>query len=74
MFARRHTRDDHLDIGRLTRFWHGDSEEEYGEAAVIGTAAIALHLMQRAPTPEAATELAREMWRSRNRAGMRAAA
>lgn len=74
MFKRRHTRDDELDIGRLIRFWRGESEEEYGEAAVIGTAAIALHLMRKAPTPEAATELARDMWHSRNRTEMRAAA
>ena len=74
MFARRHTREDHLDVGRLGRFWRGESEEEYGEAAVIGTAAIALHLMKKAPTPEAATALAREMWQSRNRDRMQAAA
>ncbi len=74
MFARRHTREDHLDVGRLTRFWRGETEEEYGEAAVVGTAAIALHLMQKAPTPEAATALARELWQARNRDRLQAAA
>jgi hypothetical protein len=56
------------------RFWRGEAEEEYGEAAVVGTAAIALHLMNRAPTPEAATALARDMWMARNREWMQAAA
>jgi anthranilate phosphoribosyltransferase len=74
MFPRRHTRNDELDISRLVRLWRGDSEEEYGEAAIIGTAAIALHLMQKAPTPEAALELARHYWQSRNRNHLRAAA
>lgn len=73
MFPRRHPRDDNLDIGRMVRLWRGEAEEEYGEAAVIGTAAIALHLMQKATTPEAATELAREFWQARNRAQLLAA-
>ncbi|AGA33449.1 Glycosyl transferase, family 3-like protein [Thioalkalivibrio nitratireducens DSM 14787] len=74
MFARRHPREDTLDIDRLVRCWRGETEEEYGEAAVVGTAAIALHLMNRAPTPEAATALAREMWQARRRDRLPAAA
>lgn len=74
MFARRHMREDELDVNRLTQLWRGESEEEYGEAAVIGTAAIALHLMGKADTPEAATELAKQMWDARNRERLGAAA
>lgn len=74
MFPRRHMREDDLDINRLPRLWRGESEEEYGEAAVIGTAAIALHLMGRADSPESATRLAKDMWDARNRDHMGAAA
>lgn len=74
MFPRRHIRDDNLDVQRLVRLWRGESEEEYGEAAVIGTAAIALHLMHKAPTPEEATRLARELWQGRQRETLSSAA
>jgi anthranilate phosphoribosyltransferase len=74
MFPRRHTRDDQLDVQRLVRLWSGDSDEEYGEAAVIGTAAIALHLMQKADSPQEATELARQLWQNRRREALNTAA
>ncbi len=74
MFPRRHVREDHLDVNRLTQVWSGEAQDEYGEAAVIGTAAITLHLMGRAATPKAATELATQLWNARNRDKLGAAA
>jgi anthranilate phosphoribosyltransferase len=67
VFAQRHVRDDDLDITRLVRLWRGESEEEYGTASVISTAAIALQLMGKADTPAAARELAARMWQERPR-------
>lgn len=67
MFPRRHMKDDNLDVDDLVRVWRGDMAHEYGEAATVGTAAIALHLMDKASTPEAAIALARDMWDQRNR-------
>ena len=48
MFARRHMRDDEMNVDRLVGLWNGNIEDEYGEAAVYGTLAIALKLMGRA--------------------------
>jgi anthranilate phosphoribosyltransferase len=69
MFKRRHMKDDHLDIQRLRNLWldqgANDAIDEYGTAAVIGTAAIALKMMGRADSIETAEKLAKEMWEAR---------
>lgn len=57
--------DGELDIGRLMRLWRGEIEDEAAMMAVIGTAAIALHLMERAADPTAAIDQARAMWENR---------
>ena len=69
MFKRRHMKDDQLDIQRLRNLWldqgANDDIDEYGTAAVIGTAAIALKMMGRADSIETAEKLAKEMWEAR---------
>lgn len=65
MFKRRHLRDDVLDVTRLAKVWHGEDQDEYGIAAIIGTAAIALKMMQRATSMEEAEALAKSMWDKR---------
>lgn len=67
MFPRRHMREDKLDVNRLAQLWRGDAEDEYGTAAVISTAAIALQLMGKAKTAKEATSLAASMWEARSR-------
>ena len=67
MFSKRHMRDDVMDINRLPGLWNGSVEDEYGEAAVIGTVAITLILMKKATSHEEAESIAREMWNTRNR-------
>ncbi len=67
MFTQRHVKADGLDVQRLAAVWRGDVEDEYGEAAVIGTAAIALQLMGKAETPDEALTLATSMWKARAR-------
>ncbi len=59
--------DEDMDIQRLATLWTGESQEEYGEAAVIGTLAIALHLMGVAKTTEEADRQAAEMWHKRDK-------
>ena len=67
LFERRHTKDQTLDVGRLARVWRGELDDEYGAAAVISTAAIALQLMDKAQTPQQALSLAGDMWNGRGR-------
>jgi anthranilate phosphoribosyltransferase len=74
MFANRHMKDADLDIQRLRGLWHGDLEDEYGTAAVVGTAAIALKMMGRAASIEEAEQLARDMWANRAKERFGAAA
>ncbi|HHO68994.1 MAG TPA: glycosyl transferase family protein [Gammaproteobacteria bacterium] len=67
LFERRHVKDDGLDVQRLAQLWRGEIEDDYGTAAAVGTAAIALQLMGRADSPAAALALAQDMWNRRSR-------
>ena len=67
LFERRHVKDATLDIRRLAQLWRGEIDDEYGIAATISTAAIALQLMGKADQPEQALTLARHMWENRGR-------
>jgi len=69
-----YTKDETMDVTRLPKVWHGDEHDEYGEAAIIGTAAYVLRLMGRASSPDDAFTQARAMWTARNRTQMLSAA
>ncbi len=66
-------RDETMDITRLPRLWSGAEHDEYGEAAVIGSMAIALRTMGKADSPAAADALARDIWERRDRGRIPAA-
>ncbi len=66
--------DDVSDLGRLAALWRGESDDAYATAVVTGTAAVALRLLGRAPSPAAAEALAAEMWRNRARERLAGAA
>ncbi len=55
-----------LDVEYLRNVWRGGANDAYGELAIIGTLAIALRLVNRAESPEAALELAKDYWKDRN--------
>ncbi len=74
MFARRHMRDDEMNSDRLVGLWNGNIEDEYGEAAVYGTLAIALKLMGRAESMSDAEKQAKAMWDARSKTKYGAAA
>lgn len=61
----RHLKDETMDPSRLLSVWNGDSRDEYGEAAVIGTTAIALKTMGEADSIAAAEAKAAELWKKR---------
>lgn len=61
----RHMKPESLSLTHLVDVWHGRADDEYGEAAVIGTAAIALHLTGQAADPASAQTMAANMWSAR---------
>ncbi len=67
MFDRRHIKPDRLDPDELTALWSGATQNDYAEAAVIGTAAIALKLLGKVTTQQQAESLAQQYWLSRPR-------
>jgi len=74
MFEKHHIRKDEMDIADLVRVWDGSLDDEYGIASVVGTVAVTLYMMGRAENREQAEAQAWEMWNSRNRARLQAAA
>ncbi|MFM2407640.1 MAG: hypothetical protein RL358_382 [Pseudomonadota bacterium] len=64
-FLQRHLKDEAMDMSRLGALWRGEISDEYALAAVIGTAAIALRAMQRAPDAASAMLLAQQLWDTR---------
>ncbi len=66
--------DATMDLSRLAALWRGDLEDTYGEAAVVGTLAIALRTLGAAESAADAEAKAGMMWRARERSGLAAAA
>ena len=66
--------DEAMDIGRLERIWRGEVDDEYAELSVVGTIAVALRAMGKAGSIEEAEKLARDVWDSRDRQFLSAAA
>lgn len=66
-FARRHMKAEELNPQQLIDVWQGRQEDEFAEATVIGTAAVALKLLNKANTQEAAMALAQDYWLQRDR-------
>lgn len=67
MFSLRNLKESDLSLEKWLHVWNGTDEHRYGEAAVIGTLAIALQLLKKADSKESAEMLAREWWLTRNR-------
>lgn len=67
LFARRHMKDDDLNPEKMAALWQGQLEDEFAEATVIATAAVALKLLGKAKSQEDAHALAQSYWTARNR-------
>ena len=67
LFAHRHVRAESLDPSALLSVWQGKQADEFGEASVIGTAAIALTLLGKANNQHHAQEQAKEFWYGRDK-------
>jgi anthranilate phosphoribosyltransferase len=72
--AARQPHDEDMDTGRLLAVWRGEVEDDYAEAAVTGTAALALATLGRADDPVSAQALAVELWNGRDRGHLGVAA
>ena len=65
MFARRHIKPDVLEPEQLALLWQGKYQDEFAEATVIATAAVALKLLGKAESQEQAEQLAKQYWQNR---------
>lgn len=65
LFARRHVKSDNLDPQQLLNLWQGEINDEFAEATVISTAAVALKLIGKANTQQQAHDLASKYWLNR---------
>jgi anthranilate phosphoribosyltransferase len=63
----RQTPEEDMNINRLPALWKGESTDEYGEAAVTGTVAVALKACGKADGIEDAQVMAEAMWRDRDK-------
>ncbi len=63
LFPRRHPRPLAPDVENLLSVWRGECRDEYGEAAIVGTAAIALRLLGHAASQKEGRGLALALWR-----------
>ena len=66
LFGSKHLKDETMDASRLGKLWRGEIEDEYGKAAVTGTAAIALRALGRANSIADAEAQAAKLWQSRD--------
>lgn len=65
LFAQRHVKPETLEPEHLAEVWRGKRTDDYAEASVIGTAAVALKLLGKAGTQEDAQQLATDFWNHR---------
>ena len=66
LFARRHMKAEQLNPEQLADLWQDNIKDEFAEATVVGTTAVALKLLGKAGTQEQAQNLAQEYWANRN--------
>lgn len=67
LFTHRHVRPESLEPERLALVWQGKSQDEFAEASVLGTAAVALKLLGKAGSQEQAQSVAMDFWLKRDK-------
>jgi anthranilate phosphoribosyltransferase len=67
LFTHRHVRPESLEPECVALVWQGKSQDEFAEASIIGTAAIALKLLGNADSQEEAQQLAADFWSKRDK-------
>ena len=74
MIEARQAPDESMDLTRLAALWRGEIDDEYGEAAIVGTLAIALRALGVAADVADAEGPAKALWLARDRNRLAAAA
>ncbi|NOQ14499.1 MAG: glycosyl transferase family protein [Methyloprofundus sp.] len=69
LFSRRHVKPEKLEPKQLIQVWRGELQDEFAEASIIGTTAVALKLLNKVNTQASAQQLATEYWHNRNKNG-----
>lgn len=67
LFELRHVKPDSLEPEQLVQVWRGERVDDYAEASVVGTAAVALKLLGKAESQDSAHRLALDYWQSRDK-------
>jgi len=67
LFTHRHVKPELLEPEQLALIWQGKVEDDFAQASIIGTAAIALKLLGKADTQEQAQQLASDYWLGRDK-------
>jgi anthranilate phosphoribosyltransferase len=67
LFARRHMKPESLDPALLLQLWCGQWHDDYAQASVTSTVAVALKLLGKADSMDAAQALAEQYWQARDR-------
>ena len=65
MFKRRHVKDEQMNPQRLGQLWRGEIDDEYANAAVVGTLAVTLKMMGKADNQQDAESMATDLWNNR---------
>ncbi|PTQ88295.1 glycosyl transferase family protein [Agitococcus lubricus] len=68
MFEERHMAEDNFSLDSFLAVWRGEQNHQYGEAAVVGTLALALIGLQHTHDPETALSTAQQWWQQRKSA------
>lgn len=66
--------DEAMNIADLAKVWRGELTNDYAQAAVCGTLAVALRTMQLADSIEKAEAMATHMWNARDKSALLIAA
>jgi anthranilate phosphoribosyltransferase len=66
--------EEAIDPDRLEAVWRGAERNEYGEASIVGTAALALYAMGVEAEPAEAQSRAQALWEGRDRGALAAVA
>ena len=67
LFSRRHLKSDYLDPKQLLNIWQGTTQDEFAQATIIGTMAVALKVMKKVENQQQAQDVARYYWEKRDK-------